>query len=57
MFNISLLCPTRKRTESLEKMWLSALQTAKFPKKLELVLYIDSEDLKSRLNADEVIGI
>ena len=56
MFSISLLCPTRKRTESLERMWLSALQTAKFPKKLELVLYIDSEDLKSRLKADEFIG-
>ena len=47
MFNISLLCPTRNRPASLERMWESAMQTAKNPQKIELVLYIDDDDILS----------
>jgi len=44
MYNISLLCPTRHRTQGLKRMWDSALNTAADPDKIELVLYIDYDD-------------
>lgn len=45
MYNISLLCPTRNRVDGLIRMWTSAIETAKDPDKLELVLYVDHDDL------------
>lgn len=41
---ISILCPTRKRTSGLSRMWQSALDTADNPDGLELVLYVDYND-------------
>lgn len=42
---ISILLPTRQRPEALERMWNSALNTADKPDKLELVFYVDSDDI------------
>ena len=47
MYNISLLCPTRNRVDGLIRMWSSALDTASNPDKLELVLYVDHDDLET----------
>ena len=47
MYNISLLCPTRNRIDGLTRMWSSALDTASNPDKLELVLYVDHDDLET----------
>ncbi len=44
MFNISLLSPTKKRTDSLSRMWKSVLDTADNPSQIELVLYVDHDD-------------
>mgnify|MGYP003135454150 CR=1 FL=1 len=44
MFDISILCPTKNRCEGLERMWLSALDTADAPTSIELVLYIEKDD-------------
>lgn len=41
---ISLLCPTRNRPDNIERLWKSALETAKDPYGIELVLYIDNDD-------------
>ena len=41
---ISILCPTRKRTKGLKRMWESAVDTADSPSDLELVLYVDYDD-------------
>lgn len=42
---ISILLPTRQRPEFLDRLWKSALKTADHPDKLELVVYIDSDDI------------
>ena len=55
MFNISLLCPTRNRPAGLERMWESAMQTAKNPQKIELVLYIDNDDQSSILKSKDLV--
>jgi hypothetical protein len=47
MYNISLVTPTRKRLDGLKRMWHSALDTAKEPDKIELVLYIDHDDIET----------
>ena len=54
MFNISLLCPTRNRPAGLERMWMSALETADNPEALELVLYLDKDDTTSIYKAKEI---
>lgn len=41
---ISLLTPTRKRPENVERFWHSALAFAKNPENIELSLYIDKDD-------------
>ncbi len=41
---ISILCPTRKRTNGLKRMWESAVDTADSSDDLELVLYVDYDD-------------
>lgn len=44
---ISLLCPTRKRIQNLERMWNSAISLAGMPENIELVLYIDKDDTET----------
>jgi len=44
LFDISILCPTKYRHDSLERMWLSALGSAQEPDKVELVLYVEPYD-------------
>lgn len=41
---ISLLVPSRGRPISCQEMWLSALDTANDPLRLQLVLYLDDDD-------------
>ena len=45
---ISLLASTRKRVDSLLRMWKSAIDTATKPEDLQLVLYIDDDDIETR---------
>jgi len=45
--NISLLCPSRGRPEFIRELIYSALETAKYPEKLEFIFYIDNDDKKS----------
>jgi len=47
MYKISLLCPTKNRTDSLLRMWKSVLDTADNPSQIELVLYVDYDDNKT----------
>ena len=47
MIDISILCPTKNRCEGLERMWLSAINTADVPNNIELVLYIENDDNKT----------
>ena len=41
---ISLLCPTRLRPESMERVWKSAQETADDPSSIEIVFYMDNDD-------------
>ncbi len=47
MPDISLILPTRNRTALVHRALDSIVQTAEYPEKLEIVLYIDSDDLES----------
>jgi len=42
--SISLLCPTRKRPEFMQRVWQSAQGLADAPDQLELIFYIDNDD-------------
>ena len=53
MFDISILCPTKNRCEGLERMWLSALETCDSPTSIELVLYIESDDINTLNKAED----
>jgi hypothetical protein len=44
---ISLLTPTRFRPHSMERLWNSALETADHPENLEIVFYMDNDDVHS----------
>ena len=44
---ISLLCPTRKRPSFMKELWESACNTAADKNNLEIVFYIDTDDLES----------
>lgn len=44
---ISLLVPTRKRPASMERVWKSANETAIKPLALQIVFYIDEDDIES----------
>lgn len=44
---ISLLVPTRKRPNQMKRLWDSALNTANNKLNLEIVFYIDDDDLES----------
>lgn len=46
--NISILCPTRKRVQSVERLIISALETASSPELIEFVFYVDEDDLETR---------
>ncbi len=46
--NITLLVPTRKRHLLLQRMWDSALETAKYPELLELSVYVDDDDIATQ---------
>ena len=41
---IALLCPTRNRPEGMERLWLSAYETAKEKENLIIVFRIDKDD-------------
>lgn len=41
----SLLCPTRNRPGHMARVWHSALDTADNPGQLEIIFYVDSDDL------------
>lgn len=58
---ISILCPTRGRPESMQRMVTSARKTATVPTDLEFIFYIDDDDAASyemveRLDARSVVG-
>jgi len=58
---ISILCPTRGRPESMQRMVTSARKTATMPDDLEFVFYIDEDDMASyemaeRLDVKAVVG-
>ena len=42
---ISLLCPTRARPREMSRMWHSAIETAKNPENIEVVFYLDNDDI------------
>lgn len=42
---ISLLCPTRNRPGKMAKMWKSAVETAANPDAVEVVFYLDNDDV------------
>lgn len=44
---ISLLCPTRKRPNFMKKLWESAYNLAEQKDDLEIVFYIDDDDIDS----------
>src|SRR5215471_15761796 len=44
---ISLLCPTRGRPEILKRMIQSAKDTASEPDAVEIVIYVDDDDLQT----------
>jgi hypothetical protein len=46
MKKISLLCPTRERVAMAETYIRSAFTTATYPKRVELLLYVDNDDLE-----------
>ena len=50
---ISILCPTRNRTESMRRLIHSARQTASNPVELEFIFYVDDDDEVSAMVADE----
>lgn len=50
----SILCPTRKRPDSMERLTKSIFNMAENPKKVEIIFYIDSDDLESKEKADEL---
>ena len=43
--NITLLTPTRKRPLLLQRMFDSAIETAKYPDLIEMSVYVDKDDL------------
>ena len=45
--NFSLLLPTRARTDRIQALFDSIISTAEQPGKLEIVLYVDEDDLPS----------
>lgn len=46
--NISILCPTRKRVDSVKRLIDSAFENAFEPDKVEFVFYIDEDDLETK---------
>ena len=44
---ISLLCPTRNRSNFMKELWESVLSTAENHNEIELIFYIDNDDTKS----------
>ncbi len=51
---ISLLVPTRKRPNGMKQVWLSALKTSFDQEKLEIIYYIDEDDIESIKAYDEI---
>ena len=45
--NISLLCPTRKRPSFMKELWKSVCDTSDNINNIELIFYIDSDDIDS----------
>lgn len=48
---ISLLCPTRGRPANMNRLWQSVKDTASNLKDIELIFYIDDDDLDSQQTA------
>jgi hypothetical protein len=51
---ISILCPTRNRTDSMMRLVRSARQTASNPVELEFIFYVDDDDDASATVADDL---
>ncbi len=51
---ISILCPTRGRTDSMMRLVRSARQTASNPVELEFIFYVDDDDEASASVADSL---
>lgn len=51
---ISILCPTRNRTEAMRRLVRSARETAANPTELEFIFYVDDDDDASAAVADEL---
>jgi hypothetical protein len=45
--NIAILCPTRKRVSSVERLINSALENASIPELIEFIFYLDNDDLET----------
>lgn len=44
---ISILCPTRKRPQNMERLHRSLADTSLYPLQIELIFYIDTDDKES----------
>jgi len=42
--DISILVPTRKRPDNLVRLYSSVITRAKYPKKIEFIVYVDEDD-------------
>ena len=51
---ISLLCPTRKRPDNMQRVWESALTNAYRKSSLEILFYIDNDDTASIAKLEEM---
>ncbi len=51
---ISVLCPTRKRPQNMERLVKSIYKTSRDPDLIEVIFYIDHDDSDSSLKAEEL---
>lgn len=59
---ISLLCPTRNRPAAMKRLWDSARETADDKENLEIVFYMDNDDVHSvsqfeKMDSPQTLGI
>lgn len=57
MVDISLLLPTRGRPSLVYRLFDSIVETTSNPKRLEVVLYLDEDDLKSQKISHSILPI
>lgn len=52
--SISILCPTRGRTDAMGRLVRSARETAANPTEIEFIFYVDDDDSESAVEADHL---